>query len=140
MATANGLVKKTDLMAYSNPRASGIISIKIASDDQLIGAKLVSPGGEVFLATQKGKSIRFNEKQARPVGRAAQGVKGIGLRKGDKVVGLEILGKEASLLSVTTKGYGKRTDIESYREQNRGGKGIIAIKTTIATANQRNFS
>ena len=130
MATANGLVKKTDLMAYSNPRASGIISIKIASDDQLIGAKLVSPGGEVFLATQKGKSIRFNEKQARPVGRAAQGVKGIGLRKGDKVVGLEILGKEASLLSVTTKGYGKRTDIESYREQNRGGKGIIAIKTT----------
>ena len=130
MATANGLVKKTDLMAYSNPRASGIISIKIASDDQLIGAKLVSPGGEGFLATPKGKSIRFNEKQARPVGRAAQGVKGIGLRKGDKVVGLEILGKEASLLSVTTKGYGKRTDIESYREQNRGGKGIIAIKTT----------
>ncbi len=130
MATAKGLVKKTDLMAYSRPRASGIISMKIQPDDQLIGAKLVIPGEEIFLATEKGKSIRFNEKQARSMGRASKGVKGIGLRKGDKVVGLEILRKDASLLTVTTKGYGKRTEVESYREQNRGGKGTIAIKTT----------
>ena len=135
MATAKGLVKKTDLMAYSNPRASGIISIKIAPDDQLIGAQLVAPNEEVFLATAQGKSIRFNEKQARPVGRAAQGVKGIGLRKDDKVVGLEILRKGSSLLTVTTKGYGKRTEVENYREQNRGGKGIIAIKTTSKNGN-----
>lgn len=130
MVTANGVAKKTDLMAYSRPRSSGIIAIKIDEGDGLIGAKILSKNEELFLATKDGQSIRFNESQVRPTGRVARGVRGMTLSKGDRVVGVEVLRGDAAILSVTTRGYGKRTEYKDYRLQNRGGKGIIAIKTT----------
>ncbi|MBI2027385.1 MAG: DNA gyrase subunit A [Deltaproteobacteria bacterium] len=131
MATSAGVVKRTNLMEFSRPRASGIIALTIDEGDALIGARLVkSDEDEIFLATSEGQTIRFDAKQARAMGRSARGVRGINLSKGDKVVGLEILRKEASIITVSAKGYGKRTLEDEYRLQNRGGKGIIGMKIT----------
>ena len=134
MATSAGVIKRTNLMEFSRPRASGIIALSIDEGDTLIGAGLVqSDKDEVFLATSEGQTIKFDAKQVRAMGRAARGVRGINLSEGDKVVGLEILIREASIITVSGKGYGKRTKQDEYRLQNRGGKGIIGMKVTDKT-------
>jgi DNA gyrase subunit A len=130
MATRSGRVKKTPLSAFANPMSRGIIAIGIGEEDSLIAAAVMGPKDEVVLATHNGLAIRFAESEVRPMGRTASGVKGIELRKGDHVVGMAVVEEDGTLLTVTEKGYGKRTALEQYRLQSRGGKGIINIKTT----------
>jgi len=130
LATRRGVVKKTPLSAYSNPRRSGIIAINLAADDELIGVGRTAARNEVILASKRGKSIRFDESQVRAMGRSATGVRGLKVSGDDEVVGMEILTPGATILTVTEKGYGKRTPLDAYRLQNRGGQGIITIKTT----------
>ncbi|RKY06543.1 MAG: DNA gyrase subunit A [Planctomycetota bacterium] len=130
MATRNGLVKKTALAAYGNPRANGVIAIKLDPNDDLIGVALTSGVDEIILGTRDGMAIRFNESQARSMGRASRGVIGIKLRQGDQVVDMVIAEAGASLLTVCENGFGKRTSIDDYRVQSRGGLGLINIKTT----------
>jgi DNA gyrase subunit A len=130
IATRRGVIKKTPLMAYSNPRRGGIIAVNLEEGDEVIGASRTNGSQEVILATKRGKSIRFPESQARPMGRTATGVWGIRLQEGDEVVGMEILSPGATILTVTANGYGKRTPLEDYRVQHRGGQGIITIRTT----------
>jgi DNA gyrase subunit A len=131
MATRNGIVKKTELMAYSNPRVGGIIALNIREDDELIEARLTSGSDEILLTSYFGQAIRFKEDEVRDMGRTATGVIGIRLDEGDKVVGLEVIeNPEAQILTVTEMGYGKRTLISEYRVTGRGGKGIITVKTT----------
>ncbi|MEJ2470599.1 MAG: DNA gyrase subunit A [Desulfuromonadales bacterium] len=131
-ATQNGTVKKTDLMAYSNPRQGGIIALTIDEDDRLIAARLTDGSMDILMASRNGKSIRFQETDARPMGRTARGVRGMMLDKGDQIIGMEVVtdATAATLVSVTENGYGKRTQIDEYRVQSRGGKGIITIKTS----------
>ena len=130
MATRNGVVKKTPLSAYGNPMSRGIIAIVIDDDDELIAASVTEPGSEAVLATRDGKAIHFTESDARPMGRTARGVKGIALRKGDAVVSMAVVEPDGTLLTVTDRGYGKRSHIEDYRLQTRGGMGIINIRCT----------
>jgi len=130
MATKNGLVKKTELLSYSNPRSKGIIALKIMDGDELIGARVTSGEHDIFLATRNGKSIRFHESDLRSMGRVAAGNIGIRMEKGDEVVGMEALEEGATILTVTENGYGKRTKTEEYRRQSRGGKGIITVKVS----------
>ncbi len=132
-ATKQGVVKKTDLMAYANPRPSGIIAINLDTNDELIGVRLTDGQQEVILTTRDGQAIRFAEGDVRSMGRSAGGVKGITLEENDEVVSLEILSPGASVLTVAENGYGKRTDIAEYRVQSRGGKGIITMKATDRT-------
>jgi DNA gyrase subunit A len=129
LATRKGIVKKTALDAFSNPRAGGIIALGVEADDALIEAVLTAGKDEILLATRDGMAIHFSEEDVRPMGRAAYGVKGIELETGDEVVALEVV-STGTVLTVTANGYGKRTDLEEYRLQSRGGKGIINIKTT----------
>jgi DNA gyrase subunit A len=129
LATRKGIVKKTELDAFSNPRAGGIIALGVEDDDALIEAVLTSGKDRVLLATREGMAIHFSEEDVRPMGRAAYGVKGVELETGDEVVALEVV-STGTVLTVTGNGYGKRTDLEEYRLQSRGGKGIINIKTT----------
>jgi DNA gyrase subunit A len=129
LATRKGIVKKTELDAFSNPRTGGIIALGVEEDDALIEAVLTSGKDEILLATREGMAIHFSEEDVRPMGRAAYGVKGIELDTGDEVVALEVV-STGTVLTVTANGYGKRTDLEEYRLQSRGGKGIINIKTT----------
>ncbi len=130
MATKNGVVKKTALSAYSNPRSTGVNAIKLDSEDALIGVKLTTGNNHIILGTYDGMAIRFDEKQVRSMGRVSRGVRGIKLRKSDHVVGMVIAEEAASLLTVCENGYGKRTTLEDYRQQKRGGIGLINIKTT----------
>ncbi|MBN2418248.1 MAG: DNA gyrase subunit A [Deltaproteobacteria bacterium] len=130
MATRKGLVKKTELKAYSRPRAAGIVALKIREDDELIAVKLVSGDEDIFLATRNGKSLRFQESQLRSMGRVAEGNIGIRMEEGDEVVGMGILKEGETILTVAENGYGKRTKTSEYRRQSRGGKGIFNIKTT----------
>jgi DNA gyrase subunit A len=130
MATMKGVVKKTSLKAYSNPRAKGIAAIKIDPGDELIGVRITDGTKDMNLSTKNGLSIRFNEKNVRNMGRVAHGVRGIKLRKDDDVVSLDILDEDTTLLAVTQKGFGKRTKAKEYRVQSRGGKGIFTIKAT----------
>jgi len=130
LCTRKGVVKKTRLDAFANPRRGGIIAINLDDDDELIAASRTNGQNEVIIASREGKSIRFPEDQVRPMGRAAAGVKGMGLREGDAVVGMEILSPGATVLTVTECGYGKRTPLDDYRLQRRGGTGIITIKTS----------
>ncbi len=131
MATKNGIVKKTKLMAYSNPRVGGIIALNIREDDELIEAKLTSGSDEILLTSYFGQAIRFEEDDVRDMGRTATGVIGIRLDEGDQVVSLEVIeNPDAQVLTVTEMGYGKRTSVSEYRVTGRGGKGIITIKTT----------
>jgi DNA gyrase subunit A len=132
-ATALGVIKKTELMEYSRPRAGGIIAMGLNEGDQLIATAITSGQDEVFLSTRHGLSIRFHEEGVRPMGRAAVGVRGIDLDEGDAVVGMEILHPQGSLLTVTENGFGKRTAIGEYRLQSRGGKGVITLKVTEKT-------
>ena len=130
MATKNGLIKKTDLMAYSNPRKGGIIGITLEKDDELIDVSLTDGSQEILMATHLGKAIRFPEKQVRDMGRGAKGVKGIRLAKKDKVIAMEVAKKDSTVLTATSEGFAKRTTIDEYRKQSRGGKGIINVKVT----------
>ncbi|MCM8795772.1 MAG: DNA gyrase subunit A [Candidatus Omnitrophica bacterium] len=130
MATKAGLVKKTRLDEYSNPRKGGIIGITLEKEDELIGVKLTDGKQELLLATRFGKAIRFPESQVRDMGRQAKGVRGISLVKNDAVIAMEVAQKEDTLLTVTELGFGKRTPLKQYRLQHRGGKGIINIKVT----------
>ncbi len=130
MATKNGLVKKTRLSAYSNPRSTGVIAINLDPNDDLIGVSLTTGKNQILLGTRDGMTIRFEEKQVRSMGRASRGVKGIKLRPGDAVVGMVIVEEKAALLTVCENGYGKRTGFDSYRSQSRGGIGLKNIKTS----------
>jgi DNA gyrase subunit A len=130
MVTRKGIIKKTDLMAFSRPRAGGIIATLIQEGDELIAADVTQGSQDIFLGTRDGLSIRFKEKDIREMGRMAQGVKGIRLSPSDWVVGAEVLSQEGTILTVTENGFGKRTRTEEYREQGRAGKGIITIKTS----------
>ncbi len=130
MATRDGVIKKTTLSAYSNPRASGIQAITLRDKDQLIGCKVTDGKQEIFMATKHGKAIRFPEAQVRDMGRTASGVRGVELEKKDEVIGLELVDKRASILTVMSRGYGKQTSFEEYRIQSRGGKGVINVKAT----------
>ena len=131
--TKKGSVKKTDLMLYSNPRASGIRAIGLEDGDEVIGVRLTDGQQELILSTLDGQSIRFKEDQVRPTGRGTYGVVGMRLDPGDAVVSVEMLNRGASILTVSENGYGKRTEMEEYRLQSRGGKGIITMKTTEKT-------
>jgi len=130
MATKNGLIKKTDLMAYSNPRKGGIIGITLEQGDELIDVSLTDGTQEILMATHLGKAIRFPEKQVRDMGRGAKGVKGISLAKKDKVIAMEVAKKDSTVLTATSGGFAKRTAIDEYRKQSRGGKGVINVKVT----------
>ena len=128
--TKGGVVKKTALDAFANPRRGGIIAINLASGDELISVGRTRRPNEVLIATRLGKSIRFDESQVRSMGRSAAGVRGITLGDDDEVVGMEIISPGATIFTVTEKGYGKRTPLEAYRIQKRGGQGIITIRTS----------
>ncbi|WP_207692652.1 DNA gyrase subunit A [Desulfonema limicola] len=130
MATRDGLVKKTDIMAYSRPRAGGIIALNLVQGDELITARITDGTYNVFLCSASGKSIRFHESDVRPTGRTTKGVRGIRLAKNDILVGMEVLSHGQTLFAATENGYGKRTLIDEYPVQKRGGKGVITIKTS----------
>jgi DNA gyrase subunit A len=132
-ATRKGLVKKTELMAYANPRRDGIIALALEEDDEVIGVRLTDGKQEILLSTRNGQAIRFSEEEVRPTGRGTYGVKGITLEEGDAVVSLEILSKGSTLLTASSGGYGKRSEVDEYRVQSRGGKGIITMRTTPKT-------
>jgi DNA gyrase subunit A len=129
--TAQGYIKKTDLMAYSNLRTTGIIGLKLEDDDSLITCAITNGNEEIIVVTSQGKAIRFNEEEIRPMGRASRGVTAIRFsEEGDRVIGMEIIRGDSTILSVCVKGYGKRTPLEEYRSQSRGGKGIYTIQVT----------
>jgi len=130
MATREGIVKKTELTSYKNPRTGGIVALKIREGDELIAVRLSDGVQDIFLTTRQGKSIRFHESDLRPMGRVAAGNIGIRMEAEDEVVGMDVLQEGATVLTVTERGYGKRTRTEEYRRQGRGGKGILTIKTT----------
>lgn len=134
MVTRKGIVKKTNLEAYSRPRKGGIRAINIDEDDILITVRMSTGHDEILLATREGMSIRFDESQdVRETGRVTRGVKGITLHPGDEVIGMEIVEDQSTILVISENGYGKRTRFDQYRTQARGGKGVITIKT-----NERN--
>jgi len=130
MGTERGVIKKTELSAFSNPRAGGIIAMGVEEGDSVIAVQVSDGQNEVFIGTRDGMSIRFPETGVRPMGRTAYGVRGIALREDDRVVAMEVLTPGGTILSVTEQGYGKRTEIEEYRVQSRGGIGIINIQTS----------
>jgi DNA gyrase subunit A len=131
-ATRNGTIKKTELMAYANPRVGGIIALTIDDGDRLVSTHLTDGSMDILLASRAGKSIRFSEEDVRPMGRTARGVRGMQLEEEDQLIGMEVVSNAtaATLVTVTENGYGKRTDLDEYRQQSRGGKGIITIKTS----------
>jgi len=130
MATKKGLVKKTDIMAYSRPRAGGIIAINLLEGDELIAARISDGTMNVFLGSAEGKAIRFHESDVRPSGRTASGVRGMKFSEGDHLVAMEVLNYGETLFAVTENGFGKRTSIDEYPVHKRGGKGVIAIKAS----------
>jgi DNA gyrase subunit A len=130
MATRSGLVKKTDLMAFSRPRAGGIIALRLLPGDELIAARITDGTWNVFLGSAMGQSIRFHESDVRPTGRVARGVRGLKLAVQDRIVSMEVLSHGQTLFTATENGYGKRTSIDEYPLRKRGGKGVITIKTT----------
>ncbi len=130
MATEKGLVKKTNLEAFSRPRRGGIQAISINEGDRLIDAMLTNGSQELLLGSLQGKAVRFKESELREMGRTAAGVKGISLGKDDRVIGMVPVQRGSTLLVVTEQGYGKRSKIEDYRLTHRGGKGIVAVKIT----------
>ncbi len=130
MATKNGVIKRTELSEFTNLRKSGLIAMVLREDDELIGVALTDGSGEVLLGTHGGMAIRFPESDMRPMGRNAMGVKSIELDDGDSVVAMSIVEEGALVLSITELGYGKRTELDEYRVQSRGGKGIKAMNLT----------
>jgi DNA gyrase subunit A len=130
MGTRKGTIKKMDLTAFSNPRPSGIIAMGIEEGDSVIAAELSDGKEQIFIGTRDGMAIRFEETDVRPMGRSAYGVRGISLREGDEVVAMEVVREGGTVLTVAQNGYGKRTGLEEYRLQSRGGVGIINIQTS----------
>ncbi len=130
MGTRQGVIKKTDLSAFSNPRAGGIIAADVDEGDAVMAVQVSDGASEIFIGTRNGMAIRFTETDVRPMGRTAAGVRGIALRDGDSVVAMEVLTPGGSILTVTEQGYGKRTELEEYRIQTRGGIGTINIQTS----------
>jgi DNA gyrase subunit A len=130
MATRNGTIKKTELSEFANIRNNGIIACGIEDDDELIAAEITDGEKKIFLATKDGMAICFAETDARPMGRPAYGVRGITLDKGDFVISVAAVTGEEEMLSISENGYGKRTHLEEYRFQSRGGKGVINMKTS----------
>src|SRR5262249_36006922 len=130
MGTRKGVVKKTDLRSYANPRAGGIIAMGVEDDDAVIAVQETDGSSEVLIGTRNGEAIRFKEEDVRSMGRTAYGVRGIALRDGDEVVAMEVVKPGGTVLTVTANGYGKRTDLDEYRLQSRGGYGIINIQTS----------
>ena len=135
MGTKNGLIKKTPLNEYDSNRKTGLMGITLKDDDELIDVRLTDGEDNVVLVTKKGLSITFDEKDVRPVGRTAQGVIGMRIDDNDSVIGMEpiIVGSNATLLAITENGFGKRTELDEYRVQNRGGRGVITYKVTPKT-------
>lgn len=133
IATKGGIIKKTALEAFSRPRRSGIVAVTIREKDELLEANISSGTNDVILVTRNGSSIRFNESAVRKMGRTASGVKGITLRKNDEAIGMVVVKREDTLLTISEKGLGKRSKVSDYRTQNRGGKGIIAMKVNEKT-------
>ncbi len=129
-ATRKGIVKKTSLSAFSNIRKMGLIALGLRDDDELIGVRLTDGEQEIIMGTKHGMSIRFPESDVRPMGRTAAGVKGISLEAVDEIIDMDVLQPDTTVLVVTTKGYGKRTAIDDYRTQTRGGKGIKTLNIT----------
>jgi DNA gyrase subunit A len=127
--TKQGKVKKTELEAYSHPRAGGIQAIGLEDDDTVITARRTDGQREVMIATKLGMAIRFSEDEVRPMGRGASGVRGIEVDEGDEVIAGDVVVEGAQILTITERGYGKRTPLDEYRLQGRAGKGIIDIKT-----------
>ncbi len=130
MGTQQGTIKKTDLKAFSNPRAAGIIAIQVDDTDTLIAVAETDGKKDLVIGTKDGMAIRFSEDDARPMGRTAYGVRGISLREGDRVVAMEVVSDEATLLTVCENGFGKRTEVAEYRKQNRGGIGLKNVQTS----------
>jgi DNA gyrase subunit A len=130
MGSRKGVVKKSSLSAFSNPRAGGIIAMSIEEGDAVIAVQVTDGTGEIFIGTTSGMAIRFEEGDVRPMGRTAYGVRGITLRDDDVVVAMEVVKPGGTLLTVTERGYGKRTEIDEYRVQTRGGVGVIKISTS----------
>ena len=135
MVTKKGVIKKTDLAAYSNPRSGGIIAVSIDEGDELVDVHLTMGNQDIFLATRLGMAIRFKEDDVRDMGRTARGVRGIKLDEGDDVIGVEIPANGTFLLTVSENGFGKCTPIEEYRVQTRGGKGTMNLKTVPKVGN-----
>jgi DNA gyrase subunit A len=133
MATRNGFVKKTDLMQYDNIRRGGLLAVTLRENDELIDVRLTDGEQDIILVTSEGMSIRFQESDVRPLGRVSQGVKGITLGKEDYVVGMATSRTDTTLLVVTRNGFGKRTELEEYKTQTRGGKGILTYRVTEKT-------
>jgi len=134
MATKYGVIKKTKLMEYANVRKAGLQGITLRENDELIDVRLTDGTNKVVMVTRQGQSITFDEKDVRPIGRVSQGVRGIELTGEDYVIGMEpIVSKDVCLLAVTENGFGKRTEVEEYRVQTRGGKGVLTYKVTDKT-------
>ena len=131
--TKRGVIKKTELEAYSNPRSGGIIAISLDEGDELISTKLTDDQQQLFIGTKLGKAIHFPEDQIREMGRTAHGIRGIRISKDDEVVGMEAVAPHTQILTVTANGYGKRSPASEYRIQNRGGSGIFTVKRTQKT-------
>src|SRR5262245_56373221 len=129
-ATKKGLIKKTELQAYSRPKRGGIIAVGLEADDRLISVGLCKPGESIILGTAEGMAIRLAEAAGRAMGRQSYGVWGIRPREGDSVVAMVIATEDQTLLTVCENGYGKRTLVSEYRVQGRGGQGLIDIRTT----------
>jgi DNA gyrase subunit A len=133
MGTRNGIVKKTNLMDFDSVRKNGIIAIVLDDNDELIGVKLTDGEQKIILGTRDGKAITFSEQDVRPIGRAARGVKGIDLQEMDAIVGMDTMSPDGQVLVVSELGFGKRTAVDQYRPQTRGGKGLINLKVTERT-------
>jgi DNA gyrase subunit A len=133
MVTKHGVIKKSELTEFDNPMSRGIIAVTLDEGDELIGAKITSGENYIFLGSREGQAIRFSEKQVRPMGRQARGVRAMDLAESDYLVGMEVVEKEGLILSIAENGFGKRTELQNYRLTNRGGKGVINMKTTRKT-------
>ena len=130
MGTRQGTIKKTELSAFANPRAGGIIAMGIDEGDAVIAVQISDGASQIFIGTRDGMAIRFPEDDVRPMGRTAYGVRGISLREGDEVVAMEVVKPGGTLLTVTELGYGKRTPLDEYRVQSRGGLGLKNVEIT----------
>jgi DNA gyrase subunit A len=135
MVTKHGVIKKSELTEFDNPRSVGIIACSLDEGDELIGAKITNGKNYLFLGSHEGQAIRFSEEEVRPMGRQARGVRAMNLEGEDYLVGMEVVEEEGLILTISEKGFGKRTPLESYRLTARGGKGVINMKTTNKTGN-----
>ena len=139
MATRNGVIKKTNIMEYQNAPKAGKIAINIDEGDELINVSLTDGNADIFIGTHLGKMIRFSEKDARPLGRVSRGVRGITLKDGDYVVGMCASRENSKILIVSENGYGKKTELDEYKVQARGGQGTISYKISEETGNVASF-